>query len=52
MYTKGAPNYQTARFIHFIQSKDIQKTIVPKLGYIPMTQMKVERHVDGTIQDQ
>ncbi len=52
MYTKGAPNYQTARFIHFIQSKDVQKTIVPKLGYIPMTQMKVERHVDGTIQDQ
>ncbi|MCS6143008.1 phosphate ABC transporter substrate-binding protein PstS family protein [Latilactobacillus curvatus] len=51
MYTKGAPNYQTARFIHFIQSKDIQKTIVPKLGYIPMTQMKVERHADGSIQD-
>lgn len=50
-YTKGAPNYQTAKFIHYLQSKDVQKTLVPKLGYIPMTQMKVERHADGSIQD-
>ncbi|KRM23345.1 phosphate binding family protein [Latilactobacillus graminis DSM 20719] len=51
MYTKGAPDYQAAQFIHFIQSKAVQKTIIPKLGYIPITQMKIERQADGTIQD-
>ena len=51
MYSKGNPNYQTAQFIRYIQSQSVQKTLVPKLGYIPMTQMKVERHADGQIQD-
>ena len=51
MYSKGNPNYQTTKFIRYIQSESVQKTLVPKLGYIPMTKMKVERHADGQIQD-
>ena len=51
MYSKGNPNYQTAKFIRYIQSESVQKTLVPKLGYIPMTKMTVERHADGQIQD-
>lgn len=51
MYTNGAPKAPVARFIHFVQSGDIQNSLVPKLGYIPMNQMKVERTADGQVND-
>jgi phosphate transport system substrate-binding protein len=51
MYTKGSPNYQTAKFIHYVQSKTVQKGLVSKLGYIPITKMTIERHSNGQIQD-
>ena len=51
MYTKGKPNASTAAFINYIQSKNVQKTLVPKLGYIPITKMTVARTYDGKIEE-
>ena len=51
MYTKGKPNASTAAFINYIQSKNVQKTLVPKLGYIPVTQMTVARTHYGKIEE-
>lgn len=51
MYTKGKPSASTAAFINYIQSKNVQKTLVPKLGYIPVTQMTVARTHDGKIEE-
>lgn len=49
MYTKGQPTGLTKNFIEFILSKETQKTIVGQLGYIPSTDMHVERSVDGVV---
>ncbi|HEX3031355.1 MAG TPA: phosphate-binding protein, partial [Bacillota bacterium] len=43
MYTKGEPTGVTKNFIDYILSADVQKTIVPQLGYIPVGDMKVSR---------
>ncbi|MEO1768141.1 phosphate ABC transporter substrate-binding protein PstS [Candidatus Enterococcus ferrettii] len=49
MYTKGKPSELSAEFLAYIQSEEIQKRIVPKLGYIPISSMKVERDWQGNI---
>ncbi|MGG5317170.1 phosphate ABC transporter substrate-binding protein PstS [Enterococcus sp. AZ072] len=49
MYTKGKPSELSAEFLAYIQSEKIQKRIVPKLGYIPISSMKVERDWQGNI---
>lgn len=51
MYTKGSPNAPTAKFIHYLQSKKVQATLVKKMGYIPVTDMQVARTHDGKIED-
>jgi len=43
MYTKADPSEATKKFIEFMLSDDVQKNLVPKLGYIPVTEMKVTR---------
>ncbi|KNZ70642.1 phosphate binding protein [Thermincola ferriacetica] len=43
MYTKGEPKGLTKAFLDYMLSDDVQKTLVPKLGYIPVTEMKVEK---------
>lgn len=49
MYTNKDMDPVTKAYIEFIQSKDVQEKLIPKLGYIPMTGMKVERDADGQI---
>ncbi|HEX3032350.1 MAG TPA: phosphate ABC transporter substrate-binding protein [Bacillota bacterium] len=43
MYTKGEPTGLTKTFIDYVLSPDVQNTIVPKLAYIPVGDMKVSR---------
>ncbi|MCH4172117.1 MAG: phosphate ABC transporter substrate-binding protein PstS family protein [Lactobacillus sp.] len=51
MYTKGSPKAPVAKFINYVQSSPVQKTLVKKLGYISISQMKVERTAGGQIND-
>lgn len=47
MYTHGEPTGLTKEFIDYIMSDDIQATLIGALGYIPTSQMEVERDVEG-----
>lgn len=49
MYTKGAPEHLTKEFLDYMTSDEVQKDIVPQLGYIPVSSMEVERDIDGSI---
>jgi phosphate transport system substrate-binding protein len=49
MYTKGEPDKEVKVFLDFMLEDDVQKNIVKELGYLPITDMKVERDVSGTI---
>jgi phosphate transport system substrate-binding protein len=49
MYTKGAPEGLKKAFLDYMLSPEVQGDLVTKLGYIPITEMKVERDAKGTI---
>lgn len=49
MYTKGEPDVGVKAFLDFMLEDDIQNGVVKELGYLPITEMKVERDVSGTI---
>jgi phosphate transport system substrate-binding protein len=51
MYTpvNGKNNKLAEQFIQFIQSPEVQDGLVKKLGYIPITMMKVERDAAGNV---
>ncbi|KAF1301378.1 MULTISPECIES: phosphate ABC transporter substrate-binding protein PstS [Enterococcus] len=49
MYTKGKPEKLTAEFMEYMLSDEVQDNIVGKLGYIPISDMKVERDWQGNI---
>ena len=49
MYTKGQPTGAVKAFMDYMLSKDVQTTLVPKLGYIPATDMKVVRDASGKV---
>lgn len=49
MYTRGKPTSLTKDFLDYILSDEIQDTVVGKLGYIPISQMQVERDWEGNI---
>ncbi|MDR0690685.1 MAG: phosphate ABC transporter substrate-binding protein PstS family protein [Streptococcaceae bacterium] len=51
MYTKGQPKPKslTKQYLDYVTSFKVQNTLVKKLGYIPMTAMKVDRDADGKI---
>lgn len=49
IYTLGKPKAAVQGFLNYLQSKKIQTTVVPKLGYISIQNMKIERTVDGKI---
>ncbi|MBS1007647.1 phosphate ABC transporter substrate-binding protein [Leuconostoc suionicum] len=51
MYTKGTPTGATKAFLNYFETKEVQKTIVPKLGYIGLTDMKVTRDSSGKVSD-
>lgn len=49
MYTKGEATGLTKSFLAYMMSAEVQDELVNKMGYLPITAMKVERTVDGTI---
>jgi phosphate transport system substrate-binding protein len=49
MYTNGQPKGLTKDFLDYMETSSVQSTLVPKLGYIPVTDMKVDRDAKGTI---
>ncbi|WP_375179091.1 phosphate ABC transporter substrate-binding protein PstS family protein [Enterococcus rotai] len=49
MYTKGQPDDGVKTFLDFMLTDDVQEGVVKELGYLPITSMKVERDVSGTI---
>ncbi|HEY2421418.1 MAG TPA: phosphate ABC transporter substrate-binding protein [Neobacillus sp.] len=46
-YTKGEPDELSKAFIDYMMSNEVQTSIVAKQGYLPVTQMKVERDAAG-----
>ncbi|MGV3466612.1 MAG: phosphate ABC transporter substrate-binding protein [Heyndrickxia sp.] len=49
MYTNGDPTGLTKDFLDYMLSPSVQDSLVAKLGYIPMTGMKVERDAQGNV---
>lgn len=49
MYTKGKPNKETAKFIKYMLGKKVQKDLVPKIGYLSIDKMKVERDSNNKV---
>ena len=49
MYTKGEATGAAKDFLSYMVSSDVQGNIVKKLGYIPVTDMKVDRDASGTV---
>ena len=49
MYTKGRPNELTKEFLDYMLTTEVQERIVTKLGYIPVSAMKVERDWEGNL---
>jgi len=47
MYTKGQPTGLTKDFLAYMMSDEVQDNLVPKLGYISMSSMQVERDAEG-----
>ena len=48
-YTKGEPTGAAKAFLDYMMSDEVQTNIVSKQGYIPVTQMKVERDAKGNV---
>lgn len=49
MYTKGQPEGAVKAFLDYMLSDEIQSTDVKDLGYIPVSDMKVTRDVEGKV---
>lgn len=49
MYTKGKATGLTKEYLDFVQSKEVQNKLIPKLGYVPITKMSVERNAQGKV---
>lgn len=49
MYTNGEPEANVKTFLDYMLSDDIQQGVVKELGYLPITEMKVERSVEGEV---
>jgi phosphate transport system substrate-binding protein len=49
MYTKGEPTGLTKAFLDYMLSDEVQNGAVVEMGYIPVTEMKVERDAQGNI---
>lgn len=49
MYTKGEPTGLTKAFLDFMMMDEIQTQLVPQTGYIPATEMQVERDWQGNV---
>lgn len=50
-YTKGKPTGLAKKFLDYLMSDEIQKSIVTDQGYIPVTDMEVKRDASGKQSD-
>ncbi|MCT4660745.1 MAG: phosphate ABC transporter substrate-binding protein [Tissierellales bacterium] len=48
-YTKGDPQGLAKAFLDYMMSSAVQDTIIPEMGYIPVSKMRVQRDVNGNI---
>ncbi|KRL66946.1 phosphate ABC transporter substrate-binding protein PstS family protein [Companilactobacillus versmoldensis] len=51
MYTKGKAKTATADFLKYMNSKDVQDSLVKKMGYISIHNMKVQKDAKGNVTD-
>ncbi|MED1792340.1 MULTISPECIES: phosphate ABC transporter substrate-binding protein [Brevibacillus] len=49
MYTKGEPTGNAKAFLEYILSDEVQKKTITDLGFLPITDMKVERDAEGKV---
>ncbi|MHC5227647.1 phosphate ABC transporter substrate-binding protein PstS family protein [Enterococcus sp. LJL99] len=49
MYTNGEPNENLKKFLDFMMEPEVQDGPVKELGYLAITDMKVDRDVDGNV---
>lgn len=49
MYTKGQPKGLTRDFLQYVLSKQVQETVVKKMGYISVHDMQVRRDSQGNL---
>ena len=49
MYTKGQPESLTKAFIDDVLSDTVQKTLVKKMGYISINEMRIDRDASGRV---
>ncbi|GAW99040.1 phosphate ABC transporter substrate-binding protein [Secundilactobacillus mixtipabuli] len=49
MYTKGQPNKATAGFLKYMNSSKVQGSLVKKLGYISIHDMKVTKNAKNVV---
>lgn len=49
MYTRDDADEVTKAFIDYMMSDDVQGSLVSEQGFIPMTNMKVKKDVDGNV---
>jgi phosphate transport system substrate-binding protein len=47
MYTKGEPKSPVKEFLDYMMSDEVQNGAVKDTGYIPVTDMQVERDAEG-----
>lgn len=52
MYTKGNAKGVTKKYLDYVLSDEVQKTLIKKMGYVPIVDMKVERNAKGEITSQ
>ncbi|KRL03928.1 phosphate ABC transporter substrate-binding protein [Liquorilactobacillus oeni] len=51
MYTKGKPDTAAKSFLDYMKSSKVQKGLVKDLGYISISNMKVQKDSDGKVTD-
>lgn len=49
MYTKGEPSALVKEFLEHMLSPEVQNELVPKMGYVPISSMKIERDAAGEV---
>lgn len=51
MYTNGKAKGQAKKFIDYMLSDDVQGSLVKKLGYISIHDMKVKKDANGKVSE-
>jgi len=49
LYTNGKPTGMTKKFLDFIMTENIQKSVVRKMNYVPINEMKYQKDYKGNV---